>query len=245
MLALAAALAGCAHAPASRPSEGDRAPRTDAVLPQEAWRDFKLPGKPLTQYRWVTKDGRVACEAQAESSASMWRRAVLLAPAQLGEVSFAWWVDRLVPGADLSAQGRGDAPARMIFAFDGDRQKLSMRNQMVFELAEALGGEPMPYATLMYVWANDQPIESVIIHPHTDRIRKIVVEQGGAHVRQWRDYRRNLAEDFRRAFGEEPGNLVAVGFMTDADNMATSAHTWYADLAVQGLPPLMPASSRP
>ena len=199
-----------------------------------------LPGKPQTFYRWESKEGRPALYAESDRSASMWRRAVQLPPDQVGAVRFSWWVDVLIPGADLATNGYGDSPARVIFAFDGDRRKLSVRNQMVFELAEALGGEPMPYATLMYVWANDQPPGTVIHHPRTDRIRKIVVEQGTAGLRQWRSYRRNLAEDFRWAFGEEPGALVAVGFMTDSDNMATSARTWYADLEVDGLPPLMP-----
>lgn len=132
----------------------------------------------------------------------------------------------------------GDSPARLVFAFDGDRSRLSARDRMLFDVAELLTGEPPPFATLMYVWANQSAPEAIIEHPRSDRIRKVVVEQGPASLRQWRQYRRDLAADFLRAFGEPPGRLVAVALMTDSDNMAASAQTWYGDVVLQGLPPL-------
>jgi hypothetical protein len=90
----------------------------------------------------------------------------------------------------------------------------------------------------VYVWANDLPTETVVNHPRTDRIRKIVLEQGSRHLRQWRTYPRDLAADYRRAFGEEPGALVGVALMTDADNLKSRAQAWYGDVRLSGQPPL-------
>ena len=85
----------------------------------------------------------------------------------------------------------------------------------------------------MYVWANELPVEMVLPSPHFDRIRLIVVESGAAHLGRWRDYRRNVLEDYRRAFGEEPGDIVSVGVLTDADNTRHVAHAYYGDIRLR------------
>jgi hypothetical protein len=210
------ALLGCA----SRP--------TDAVaLAADAWHDVALPGKERTQYAWAMKDGRQAVAAVSERSASMWRRHLQVAAADVREVSFSWWVQDLVPDASVADIDREDAPARVLFAFQGDMLRLPHRTRAMYELAEALTGERPPFATLMYVWDSSLPVGSVIINPRSDRIRKIVLDSGPTQLRRWREHRRDLAADFRLAFGEEPGALSAVGIMTDSDNTRSRANSWY------------------
>ncbi len=82
----------------------------------------------------------------------------------------------------------------------------------------------------MYVWSNELPVGTVVQNPHTDRIRAIVVASGAEGVGEWRNYRRNVLEDYRIAFGEEPWDIVAVGMMTDADNTQQKAHCLYGDI---------------
>jgi hypothetical protein len=100
----------------------------------------------------------------------------------------------------------------------------------MFELAELLTGEPPPFATLMYVWEGSAPLESVIVNPRSDRIRKIVVDSGPAMLGRWRDHQRSIATDFERAYGEAPGALRSIALMTDSDNTGGSARTWYGPL---------------
>jgi len=61
----------------------------------------------------------------------------------------------------------------------------------------------------------------------------IVVESGGANLGQWRHYRRNVVEDFRRAFGEDPEDIVAIGMLTDSDNTRQSARALYGDITLR------------
>ncbi len=70
----------------------------------------------------------------------------------------------------------------------------------------------------------------MIHNPHTDRIRAIVVASGAEGVGEWRNYRRDVLEDYRRVFGEEPWDIVAVGMMTDADNTGQKARCLYGDI---------------
>jgi Protein of unknown function (DUF3047) len=204
-------------------------PKPDDTL---GWHEVRLPGKDITRYDWSEKDGRLALAARSERSASMWRRHVERAPQTLGTVSFSWWVQDLVVGASVAEASREDAPARVLFAFAGDTSQLPARTRAMFDLAEALAGERPPYATLMYVWDTSAPVGSVIINPRSDRIRKIVVDSGPNKLRQWRDHQRDLAADFRLAFGEAPGALVSIALMTDTDNTRSSAKAWYGAVSI-------------
>ena len=165
--------------------------------------------------------------ADSERSASLWRKRVSVEPQRVREVSFSWWVPELIATANLSMPEREDTPARVLFGFDGDIGRLPLRTRMQFELLQALTGEMPPYATLMYVWDPQLPVGTVVVSQRSDRIRKIVVDSGAAELRRWRDHRRDLAADFRLAFGEEPGRLTSIAYMTDSDNTRSQARCWY------------------
>jgi hypothetical protein len=196
------------------------------------WHPVLLPGKRPTTYRGEHKDGRAAVVARADASASMWRRHVVRGADAIGDVEFSWWGQAVPVNADVSQAEHDDAAARVIFSFAGDVGRLSARNQMLFDLARVLTGEAPPFATLVYVWDVNAPVGSVIVHPRTDRIRKIVVESGTSSLRAWRTYRRNLAADFRLAFGEAPGALEAMAMMTDGDNTQSQLVTWYGEITL-------------
>jgi hypothetical protein len=197
-------------------------------LPEGAgWVHHPLPGKTPSLYRYARQDGRNALAVQALSSASMLRQRVRIEPAALDRLRFSWKVPQLIPEADLAARDSSDAPVRLILAFEGDRSRFSPRDALLSELARSITGEPMPYATLMYVWCNRRSVGTVIANPRTDRIRKLVVESGPARLNQWLEYERDIRADFRLAFGEEPGALVGIALMTDTDNTRSSARAWY------------------
>ncbi len=206
---------------------------TQAPPEAAAWHAFGLPGKAATQYKWVEKDGRLALMAVSERSASMWRKRIEPTGQGLGQVTFSWWVQDLVPNASVADIDSEDAPARVMFGFAGDTDALPLRTKMMFELAQTLTGEPPPYATLMYVWDSNLPVGTVVINPRSDRIRKIVIDSGPEHLGRWRDHRRDLAADFRLAFGEEPGVLTLIALMTDSDNTRSRAHAWYGAVGLQ------------
>jgi hypothetical protein len=197
------------------------------------WRHFPLPGKTATLYSFGKEHGRDALTAKAGVSASMMRRDVNILPANLGDVSFSWHVPQLMVNADLAERDLDDAPVRIVLAFEGDKSQFSAKNAMLSELAQVMTGEPLPYATLMYVWCNKRPAGSVVINPRTDRIRSLVVESGEKNLKQWLDYKRNIQVDFEKAFGEKPGKLLSVAVMTDSDNTKSHIVAAYGDVRVE------------
>jgi hypothetical protein len=201
------------------------------------WQHWLLPGKQATDYAYARLDGRDTMAAKAESSASMLRQVLRIEPQALGHVKFSWKVPELIAQADLGQREVADAPVRVVLAFEGDRSKFSLKNAMLSELSHAITGEPLPYATLMYVWCNTRAADSVIINPRTDRIRKLVVESGARHLNQWLDYERDVRADFEKVFGEPPGALVGIGIMTDTDNTRSSSVAWYGPLSLSPMTP--------
>ncbi len=242
LLVLLGVLSGCALTPA-REEPGE--PRVEsnvwtqtpvhtgsAADAKTQWQHYRLPGKQATSFRFARNDGRDAMAVQASASASMLRQKVHIVPSELSQLKFSWKVPELIAQADMAVREVDDSPVRIVLAFDGDRSKFSAKNAMLSELSHALTGEPMPYATLMYVWCNTRAPGSVITNPRTDRIRKIVVESGGSNLNRWLDYERDVRADFEIAFGEAPGNLVGVGIMTDTDNTQTDIRAWYGTLTL-------------
>lgn len=192
-----------------------------------AWVHKTFPGKAATRFQYARLDGRDVLAVQADSSVSMLRQAVRIAPADLGRVRFSWKVPGLIEQADLALRERDDAPVRIVLAFEGDRSRFSARDAALSELARALTGDELPYATLMYVWCNQRPAGTVIPSPRTDRIRKLVVESGPRRLNQWLDYERDIRADYERVFGEPPGALVGIAIMTDSDNTHSHTQAWY------------------
>ena len=162
----------------------------------------------------------------------MLRQTVRIEADQLGSLRFSWKVPALIAGADLTGRDTDDSPVRIVLAFEGDRSKFSAKNSMLSELAQVLTGEPLPYATLMYVWGNHRPAGSFIINPRTDRIRKLLLESGPVNLGQWRDYERDVRADFEQAFGEPPGALVGIAVMTDTDNTRQQTRAWYGPVSL-------------
>lgn len=201
------------------------------ALPQ-GWRPWTLSRfKRPTEYRLVDDRGRTVVHARADASASGLVHPLRLDPARYPLLQWQWKVDALVDKADNAQKHLEDAPARLVVSFDGDMDRLPLQDRMFFDNVRLLTGQQMPYATLMYIWGNRAPRESLIHNRHTSRVRMIVVDSGAERLGAWQPVTRNVLEDYRRAFGEEPGRITAVGIMTDTDNTGEQAHAWYGDIS--------------
>lgn len=245
-VALAFALAGCQTVPSTDLSSAAPtyassddaaaaiyAPGTQALFP--GWEQRRLPAKIWAPFTPVEVDGQPGLQVKATSSLSLLRTQLPSPQVEPMEVSFSWWVENLVEGADLSDSDASDAPVQLLVAFDGDRALLSARNAMLSELLLLVTGEAMPYASMVYVWANEQPVGTVIRDPRSDRIRYLVVEQGSGNLRQWVHHRRDIHADYRLVFGEELGPVVGLAIMTDTDNTRSTTRAVFGAVDLQPL----------
>lgn len=194
---------------------------------------FKKP----TEYRLVKEDGRTVIKARASSSASGLVHPLNLDPAEYPLLQWRWKVDELIAQADNTRKHTEDAPVRLVVSFEGDLDKLSFDDRLFFDQIKAFTGQQLPYATLMYIWENRLPRGTVIPNPHTTRIKMVVAESGRDKVGKWWEQSRNVYTDFKRAFGEAPGRITAIGIMTDTDNTGDNVHAYYGDIVFKRVAP--------
>jgi len=196
------------------------------------WQPWTInKNKTPTRYSLTEIDRRVVLHAEADSSAS--GLYVPLVQRDAGTLRWMWKTRDVIRTADNGVSHREDSPLRIFVAFDGDRSTLSLRDQLMYEMARITTGREMPYATLMYIWGGRLPPGAVVNNPHTDRVRMIIVDSGTRHTGEWRCHERDLRADYRQAFGVDPGKVIAVGLMTDTDNTRTRAESWYGDIAIE------------
>ncbi len=187
--------------------------------------------KRSTAYKLVNEQGRTVVRARAESSASGLIHPLQLDPKAFPVLHWHWKVDQLIQKADNTQKHLEDSPVRLVVSFGGDIDSLDIRDRMFFDNVRLLTGQQMPYATLMYIWENRAPLETVIDNRHTSRIKMIVAESGRERLGRWQEVTRNIVEDYKRAFGEYPGPITSIGIMTDTDNTGDNVHAWYGDIA--------------
>jgi hypothetical protein len=193
--------------------------------------------KKSTEYKLVDTEGRTAVKADAAASASGLVHKLDLDPQMYPLLSWQWKVDNLIKTADNATKQFEDSPVRVVVSFAGDMNTLSLDDRMFFDNVRLITRQQMPYATLMYIWENRAPRDRVLPNLHTSRIKMIVAESGREKVGVWQDITRNVYEDYKRAFGEEPGRITAIAVMTDTDNTGENAQAWYGDIVFRRIAP--------
>ena len=107
------------------------------------------------------------------------------------------------------------------------------RNSKTFDSAAsvyAVFGPRLFPRILKYVWSTSVPVGSSFKHPNSGRMVLIVVNTGAGSLGRWQQVTRDLAADYRTAFGSAPPNLIAIGVKTDSDSTNTSAQADYDDI---------------
>ncbi len=186
-----------------------------------------------TKYAVVKEGDRSGVlRASADGSASLYVAPLKSAMSTPMTLSWEWKTDALVPGADNRDKSLEDAPLRVLVAFDGDVNKLTAEEQSRFKRAKNLSGRQPPYAVLMYIWTDQVAVGTVIPSAHTSQVKMLAIASGSAGLGNWQAVKRNLVEDYKLAYGAEPGPVLGVAVMTDTDNTGKKAVGEYSGIRI-------------
>jgi Protein of unknown function (DUF3047) len=200
----------------------------------EGWYLWSLaPNKKKTKYYLHHYHGKNVIHADAQSSASGLIVPLKARDIQGYDLQWTWKALKNIPLADNTQGHVDDAPLRIVLGFEGDKSTLPLKDQLAFDLAKLISGHDLPYATLMYIWSEKNGKEEVITNKHISRIKAIVVDSGSKDLGEWRVHRRSIEADFKKAYGENPGKLIAIGIMTDTDNTKDEVQAKYGDIEFQ------------
>ncbi|MEW6520123.1 MAG: DUF3047 domain-containing protein [Thermodesulfobacteriota bacterium] len=189
-----------------------------------------------TTYRLVQDQGTTVVEAVSRASSSGLTRRIPVNPLDYPILSWRWKVANIYARGDVSQKAGDDYPARIYITFAYDADKVGLWERVKFNAIKLLYGDYPPINAINYIWASKEPQGLIAPNPYTDRVKMIVIESGPAKLNQWIAEQRDIAADYRQAFGEDPPAISGIAIMTDSDNTGESATAWYGDIILAKKP---------
>lgn len=232
-------LAGVVAAPQLRAADATSlTPFTEAGADAPApWHFVGLPGqtKPKTRFAVVEIDGRKALRVEAEESYGN-----LVNPLRVtgtsAHLAWQWRVDVPIVAADLRTKQGDDTAIKVCVFFDMPLDQVPFVERQLHKIAQSKSDEPLPTATVCYVWDTSLPIGTEIDNAFTRRMRYIVLESGPTKLRQWKAERRDVMADFVKLFGAESAKvppIIGVAIGADADNTHTRSLGYVANIVLE------------
>lgn len=175
------------------------------------WKAKSFSG--FTEYTAVNDEGTPCIKAVSNGTASGYYYEIDFEPSKLPFLQWKWKVDNVVSKGDAFTKEGDDYAARIYVAFP----TVFFWNTKV----------------LVYVWGNKLPKDQAITNAYTENFMMIAVESGPDRTGQWITEERNIYEDYRRYFGEDPPKVGAIGFMTDTDDTGEQASACFGAFSVR------------
>jgi hypothetical protein len=176
----------------------------------KGWEEKSFAGN--TTYELVEEGGRKVLKAVSDGAASGMFKEVEIDLKKYPILRWSWKVEGVLAKGDAATKDGDDYPARIYIVFPA----------VFFWNTEGIN----------YIWANKLPKGQSVPNAFTSNIIMMAVESGPSKAGQWVQEERNVYEDFKKLFGEEPPTLGAVAIMTDTDNTGGRAVAYYGDITL-------------
>jgi hypothetical protein len=183
-----------------------------------------------TEYTLVKENGVIVVKAVSNASASGLIYRIKIDPRTYPIIKWRWKVTNTLKKGDVSKKMGDDYPARLYIAFEYDPKKLSFFERTQYTAIRLLYGEYPPNAAITYIWGSKAPRGTIVSNPYANRVKMIVVESGESRLNTWVEEERNVLEDYKAAFSQEPPMIGAIMIMTDSDNTQESAISYFGDI---------------
>ena len=173
------------------------------------WEEKIFEGK--TAYSIVNLAGKDVLVAESHAAASGLFRKITVDLNKTPYINWSWRAENVLPGINEKTKAGDDYPARIYMVSSGG---------VFFWKTKAVN----------YVWSSNQVPDDAWPNAYTSRAHMVVVESGNSNIAKWRNYKRNVREDFQRFFAKDVSEIDVVAVMTDTDNSGLSAKTYYGDI---------------
>jgi len=174
------------------------------------WNEQLFRGRGRTEYKVVKDGGGNVLEARSLSSASglFFNRSFSLEDFPV--ISWRWKIDKVIAKGDARKKEGDDFAARIYVVFYN----------------------PIPFLSrsINYVWANSLPKGESAPNTYFSRSILVAVESGNREAGKWVAEERNIMDDYKRFFGEEPAEASAIALMSDSDDTGGETVAWFDDI---------------
>jgi len=166
-----------------------------------------------TDYQVVADGAGKVLRAESRGSASGLIFTREFDPSQWPVLSWRWKIAHTLPKGDARHKSGDDYAARVYVIFP----------HWFFLNTKSLN----------YIWANRLPVGELVPNPFTGKAMMLAVESGPAKAGEWLAERRNIADDYRRAFGGSLPSQAVIAIMSDSDNTGGNVTAWYDDIRLE------------
>ncbi|MBC8233019.1 DUF3047 domain-containing protein [bacterium] len=186
--------------------------------------------KQHTKYSLEYENGNYFVKAESKMSASAIYKNVEIDTKEYPYLSWRWKLSNIIKKGDARKKEGDDYSARIYVTFTFDPNKASRLERIRYGIAQKLYGKYPPKGAINYVWANQLSKGETINSPYTNKAKIIAVESGSENLNQWVQEERNVYEDYKKLFREEPPKINGIFLMTDSDNTREEATAYYDDI---------------
>lgn len=182
--------------------------------------------KPYTQFSVVEMDGKRALKVESKEGYGN-----LVHPLQWStkdaHLAWQWKIEMPIAAADLRTKQGDDTALKVCVFFDLSIDKVPFADRQLLRYARSKSTDPVPAATVCYVWDAKIAAGTSLDNAFTRRMRYLVVRSGDNALSDWQSERRDIAADYLKLFADENGGEVApiIGIAVGADADNTHSHS--------------------
>ncbi len=157
----------------------------------------------------VVKDGgNTAVRMRSADTSFSLQKEVRVDLKQYPILSWKWKATKLPERGDFRKAGTDDQAAQLFLAFSKTR-------------------------AIVYIWDTTAPQGTMgkAAAPFFMSIKTVVVRSGKTGTGAWITETRNVYDDYRKLFGEDPGEVAGVRLQINSQHTGTSAESYFADVA--------------
>ena len=174
----------------------------------DGWEEKEFVGSTTYGIREVDDQKILAAESKAAASGLFKKMSVNLDKTPY--LNWRWKVGNILAGLDEKTKAGDDFPARDYVVHSG------------FFFWQTIA--------VNYVWSGNNDKDQSWPNPFTSNAYMYAVDSGESGINQWRQYKRNVKEDFKAMHGKDISKIDVIAVMTDTDNSAMSASALYGDI---------------
>ena len=202
----------------------------------EGWKPLTFEKVPRhTQYELVRDGETIVVKATSQAAASGLTKEIKIDSKEYPIVRWRWKVQNLIKKSDVTRKEGDDYPVRLYITYQYEPDKVSFSKKAKYRAGRVIFGD-IPIAALNYIWDGKTPAGTFVDNAFTDFAKMVVLRSGPGSVGTWVEEERNIYEDYRKAFGEEPPMISGVAIMTDTDNTGETATAYYGDIVFKKAP---------
>ena len=159
----------------------------------------------------VVKDGDLhALRLRSADTSYSIQKSVDLDVKQHPILTWKWKVTKLPAGGDFRKSKTDDQAAQLFLAFSKTK-------------------------AIVYIWDTSAPqgLMKDAPAPPFMRIKAVVVRSGPAETGKWISEKRNVYDDYRKLYGQDPPPIQGVRLQINSQHTETSAESYFADVALE------------